>query len=57
MRALRRHFLAPLVMAAAVLSAGTPAFLASAAPVTHSAALSRGCPPGTNWDTALQACH
>jgi hypothetical protein len=49
MRALRRLFLAPLVMAAALFA--TPAHL-GAAPAAHPgvAALYRGCPPGSNWD-------
>lgn len=55
MRALSRNFLAPLIMAAAVLTAG-PAYLAASGPVAHSAAMSKGCPAGTNWDTVLQAC-
>ena len=33
-----------------------PAYLATAAPVVHSAALAKSCPPGTNWDTIKQAC-
>jgi len=55
MRALRRHYLAPLVMAAAILSAGAPAQFAAAA-VAHSPHISADgggghhCPPGTNWD-------
>ncbi len=55
MRALSRHFLAPLIMAAATLTAG-PAYLATGAPAVHSAALAHQCPPGTNWDTIKQAC-
>jgi hypothetical protein len=55
MRALSRHFLAPLIVAAAALTAG-PAYLATGAPAVHSAALARQCPPGTNWDTIKQAC-
>jgi hypothetical protein len=47
--------MAPLLMVAAVLTAG-PAYLATAAPAAHSAALARQCPPGTNWDTIKQAC-
>jgi hypothetical protein len=56
MRALRRLFLAPLVMAA-VLSV-TPVHL-GAAPATHPgvAIVYRGCPAGTNWDNATGTCH
>lgn len=56
MRALTRHFLAPLAMAAAILSAGVPALLHTGPAVHHAAALARGCPPGTNWDTIKQVC-
>jgi hypothetical protein len=55
MRALTRHFLAPLAMTAAVLSAGVPA-LPHAGPAAHTVALAQSCPPGTNWDTIKQAC-
>jgi hypothetical protein len=53
MRALWRHSLAPLIMAAAVLSAAAPAQFAAAA-VAHPHLYADGsghhCPPGTNWD-------
>jgi hypothetical protein len=55
MRALSRRLMAPLLMAAAALTAG-PAYLATAAPAVHSAALAKPCPSGTNWDTIKQAC-
>jgi hypothetical protein len=55
MRALRRHFLAPLLMAAAVLSAA-PIALAAAPAASASVAHSRACPAGTNWDSSVQAC-
>jgi hypothetical protein len=55
MRALWRRYLAPLVLAAAALSAA-PAVFASA-PATHAGvALATPCPPGTNWDSRLQKC-
>jgi hypothetical protein len=55
MRALWRHCLAPLIMAAAVLSAA-PAGL-TAAPAAHaSVALAQPCPPGTHWDSGTQTC-
>jgi hypothetical protein len=56
MRVLSRRYLSPLVMAVAALAAAAPAYLAASAPVHHTAALSRGCPAGTNWDTQLQKC-
>lgn len=55
MRALSRRLMTPLLMAAAVLMTG-PAYLATAPPAVHSAALAKQCPPGTNWDTIKQAC-
>jgi hypothetical protein len=55
MRAFSRRLVAPLFMAAAVLTVG-PAYLATGAPTVHSAALATACPPGTNWDTIKQAC-
>jgi hypothetical protein len=57
MRALWRHRLAPLVVAAAFLSAGMSAHLAAAAPAHPSAAVFRDCPAGTNWDHIAQTCH
>lgn len=65
MRALKRHLLATLFIAAAVLSAGTPAkaFTNASAHVSgvvaafHSPASVRmSCPAGTNWDSNLQKC-
>jgi hypothetical protein len=56
MRALSRHLLAPLAMAAAILCAGTPALLHAAPAGQHAAALARPCPPGTNWDTIKHVC-
>jgi hypothetical protein len=55
MRAISRRLAAPLLMAAAVLTAG-PAYLATGAPVVHSAAFAKSCPPGTSWDTIKQIC-
>lgn len=62
MRALRRH-LPALLVAPAVLLAGTTACLAGlpahpAASAGHAIVkiVPKGCPAGTNWDNALQAC-
>jgi hypothetical protein len=54
MRAFLRRTLAPLAVAGAVLSAA-PAF-ASTPAVHPSVAMDHPCPPGTNWDSGLQAC-
>jgi len=56
MRALWRHCLAPLAMAAAVLSAGVPAHLSATAPAHPSAAVFQDCPAGTNWDHITMTC-
>lgn len=55
MRAFSRRLMTSVLTVAAVLTAG-PAYLATAAPAVHSAAIARQCPPGTNWDTIKQAC-
>lgn len=57
MRAILRRYLAPLAVAGAVLSAA-PAFASAATvPAAHPGiAVDHHCPPGTNWDSALQAC-
>jgi hypothetical protein len=53
MRAFRRVFAAPLIIAAATL----PAIPVHAAPAHHSVAFApRACPNGTNWDNILQRC-
>jgi hypothetical protein len=54
MRAFWRRYLAPLAVAGAVLSAA-PAF-ANAPAVHPGIAMDHPCPPGTNWDSAQQAC-
>jgi hypothetical protein len=56
MRALRRYFLAPLVLAAALFSAGGAAYHAAASP--HRATISADpiCPYGSNWDVTTQSC-
>ena len=54
MRALWRRLLAPLIMAAAVLTAGAPAY--HAAGPAHPIPLA-ACPLGTNWDHITQTCH
>ena len=56
MRALRRVFLAPLIIAAATLSA-TGLAQHPAAPHHASVAFApRACPEGTNWNHTLNAC-
>jgi hypothetical protein len=55
MRALRRVFLTPLIMAAAFMVASAPAHHA-AMPAHASVALARACPAGTNWDHILNVC-
>jgi hypothetical protein len=56
MRAFWRRSLAPLVVAAAALSV-SPAFATGGAAVVHPGiAMDHPCPPGTNWDSAQQAC-
>jgi hypothetical protein len=65
MRALRRHLLATLVIAAAVLSSGVPAKALTNASAHVSAVVgaSHGtksvgtvCLAGTNWDNGKQMC-
>jgi hypothetical protein len=63
MRALQRHLLALLVIPGAVFLAGAPALSGTAAHLAGASAahsimkiVPRGCPPGTNWDNALQRC-
>lgn len=57
MRAVSRGFLAPLVMAAALLTVSTPALVHGGHATQHTAALAQTCPPGTNWDTIKQVCR
>jgi len=56
MRAITRSRLAPLLVAAAILTTGLSASLAAA--TTHHTATEATppCPAGTNWDDHLQAC-
>ncbi len=57
MRALWRHSLAPLVVAAAVFSAVVPANFAAAATVHPTVKIvPRACPAGTNWDNVTHTC-
>jgi len=57
MRALWRRFLAPVVLAAAVLSVAAPAQFAAAATVHSTIKVApRACPQGTNWDNILHEC-
>lgn len=57
MRAITRSRLAPLFIAAAILTTGLSAHLAAGA-TTHRTATEAGpsCPAGTNWDDTLQRC-
>jgi len=59
MRAITRSRLAPLFVAAAILTTGLSAHLALAGTTTpHRTATEAGpiCPNGTNWDDILQMC-
>lgn len=57
MRAVLRHSVAPLVMAAAVLSAVAPVQFAAAATVHPTVkVVPHACPAGTNWDNATHTC-
>lgn len=56
MRALRRAFLAPLMIAAATLSATGPAHHFGAPRHPSVAFAPRACPEGTNWDHILNRC-
>lgn len=55
MRALWRRLLAPLFIAAAVVSATGLAHIA-AGPSHHRAPMA-ACPAGTNWDAVTGTCH
>lgn len=58
MRALTRYALAPLFVAAAFLTAGTPAHHPAAAAAVHQARFfPQSCPAGTSWDNILHSCH
>lgn len=57
MRAITRSRLAPLFIAAAILTTGLSAHLAVGATAHHPATEAGPyCPAGTNWDDILQAC-
>lgn len=57
MRAITRSRLAPLLVAAAILTTGLSASLAADATTHHTATEATPiCPAGTNWDDHLQAC-
>lgn len=58
MRALLRYSLAPLAVAVAILSAGTPAaHLADGhVSVADISVADISCPAGTHWDHTLLAC-
>ena len=54
MRAIMRRYLAPLIVAVAVVSAGG-AVGASAVSAHHGGSLAE-CPAGTNWDNVTGTC-
>lgn len=57
MRAITRSRLAPLFIAAAILTTGLSANLAVGAAAPHPAtAAFPYCPAGTNWDDIQRAC-
>jgi hypothetical protein len=56
MRALWRHSLAPLVVAAAVFSAVAPASFAAATVHPTVKIVRAACPAGTNWDNVTHTC-
>jgi hypothetical protein len=58
MRALLRYALAPLFIAAALLSAGATAHMSVAAATSHQLRVAAvHCPGGTSWDNILHICH
>jgi hypothetical protein len=58
MRALLRYALAPLFIAAALLSAGATAHMSVAAATSHQPRVAAvHCPGGTSWDNILHICH
>ena len=56
MRAIMRHLLAPVLIAAAFVAVGASAQVA-AAPATHSRTSIADCPNGLNWDNITQTCQ
>ena len=59
MRALTRYALAPLFVAAALLTAGAPAHASAATAAAHQVrpVPQIWCPAGTSWDNILQMCR
>ena len=59
MRALTRYALAPLFVAAAVLTAGAAAPASTAAAAAHQVRYvpQIECPGGTSWDNILHICR
>lgn len=55
MRAFRR-FAGPLLVAVAVLSAGSQIQAATAGTATSGGPILAACPLGTHWDNASQTC-
>lgn len=57
MRAFRRYFLASLILAAALFSAGGAAYHAATATPHHTTiSADPVCPYGTNWEVQTQSC-
>jgi hypothetical protein len=56
MRALRRYFLAPMLLAVTAFSVTGPAHLAAASAHPGIKAVSSICPAGTNWDAVTLRC-
>jgi hypothetical protein len=57
MRALRRYFLAPLILAAALFAIAAPAYhAATASPHRTFSSADPVCPDGTNWEVSTQSC-
>ncbi len=56
MRAIRRQILTPVIVAAAIFSAGSAVHLMTAQPAHASSVAGPICPAGTNWDDLLHAC-
>lgn len=57
MRALTRHFVAPLIIAAAVATGAHLHQLTLPAAPPHPVLAGPTCPAGTNWDDGIQACR
>ncbi len=52
-----RNIVAPLILAAAIITAGATAQHVAAPPAHHPAGLAdQICPAATNWDNVINAC-